>query len=53
MRKDVQYDTGRIGSICSDIKRYLGDLDQLNIRKATDLSDKRNFYAVSMILFHS
>jgi uncharacterized protein YutE (UPF0331/DUF86 family) len=51
MRKDVQYDIERIGSICSDIKRYMDDLDQLNIRKAADLSDKRNFYAVSMILF--
>ena len=53
MRKDVQYDIERIGSICSDIKRYLDDLDQLNIRKAADLSDKRNFYAVSMSSFHS
>ncbi|KUK98553.1 MAG: hypothetical protein XE10_2023 [Methanoculleus marisnigri] len=51
MTGDVQYDIERIGSICSDIRRYLVDLEQLNIGYAGDLSDKRNFYAVSMILF--
>lgn len=51
MTGDVQYDIERMGSICSDIRRYLVDLDELNIGDAGDLLDKRNFYAVSMILF--
>lgn len=41
----------RIGTICSDIQRYIRDLEDLNIRQIQDLNDKRNFYALSMILF--
>jgi uncharacterized protein YutE (UPF0331/DUF86 family) len=51
MTGHVTYDMERLGSICSDIRRYLRDLEDLNIREAGDLYDKRNFYAVSMILF--
>jgi uncharacterized protein YutE (UPF0331/DUF86 family) len=51
MTEPVTYDMERLGSICSDIRRYLRDLEDLNIREASDLYDKRNFYAVSMILF--
>jgi uncharacterized protein YutE (UPF0331/DUF86 family) len=51
MTGPVTYDIERLGSICSDIRRYLRDLEELNIRKSGDLHDKRNFYAVSMILF--
>jgi uncharacterized protein YutE (UPF0331/DUF86 family) len=51
MEKTDRYDMERIGTICSDIQRYLRDLKDLNIRKIEDLNDKRNFYAVSMILF--
>ncbi len=48
---DTCYDTERLGSIFSDIKTYLDDLDSMKIRNIDDLRDKRNFYAVSMILF--
>jgi uncharacterized protein YutE (UPF0331/DUF86 family) len=51
MTAPVTYDMERLGSICSDIRRYLRDLEDLNIREARDLYDKRNFYAVSMVLF--
>jgi uncharacterized protein YutE (UPF0331/DUF86 family) len=51
MTGPVTYDMERLGTICSDIRRYLRDLDDLGIREAGDLHDKRNFYAVSMILF--
>jgi uncharacterized protein YutE (UPF0331/DUF86 family) len=51
MEKTDPYDMERIGTSCSDIQRYLRDLKDLNIRKIEDLNDKRNFYAVSMILF--
>jgi hypothetical protein len=51
MEKTDRYDMERIGTICSDIQRYLRDLKDLNIRQIEDMNDKRNFYAVSMILF--
>ena len=51
MERKGRYDIERIGTICSDIQRYLSDLEELNIRHIQDLHDKRNFYALSMILF--
>jgi uncharacterized protein YutE (UPF0331/DUF86 family) len=51
MGKNNRYDMERIGTICSDIQRYIRDLEDLNIRQIQDLDDKRNFYALSMILF--
>ena len=48
---DAEYNIERFGSIFSDVRRYLRDLEELNIRSDEDLSDKRNFYATSMILF--
>jgi hypothetical protein len=47
----VSYDIIRIGSILKDITRYFKDLESLKIQDVCDLSDSRNFYAASMILF--
>jgi uncharacterized protein YutE (UPF0331/DUF86 family) len=49
--RKIIYNVERIGSIVSDIERYLEDLGELNISTQKDLNDKRNFYAVSMVLF--
>lgn len=51
MGKNVRYDEERIGTIFSDIHKYIGDFEELGILQLQDLHDKRNFYAVSMILF--
>lgn len=45
------YDLERLGKIISDIERYLKDLKELGINKVEDLSDKKNLYSVSMVLF--
>ncbi len=45
------YDVERIGKIISDIGKYLRDLEELDIKEAKDLTDRRNFYAISMVLF--
>jgi Uncharacterized conserved protein len=45
------YDVERIGKIISDIEKYLRDLKELDIKEAKDLADRRNFYAISMVLF--
>lgn len=45
------YDVERIAKIISDIERYLRDLKELDIRKVEDLDDKKNLYALSMVLF--
>jgi uncharacterized protein YutE (UPF0331/DUF86 family) len=47
----IHYDVERMGILLSDIKKYFDDLEAMNIRSVEDLHDKRNFYAVSMILF--
>lgn len=47
----VYYDIIRIGSILKDISRFFSDLEYLKIQEIGDLSDQRNFYAASMILF--
>ena len=44
------YDIERIAKIISDIEKYLEDLEELDIKEAGDLADKRNFYAISMVL---
>lgn len=51
MEHNIQYDEERIGTIFSDIRRHLKDLDELDIHNSEELHDKRNFYASSMILF--
>ena len=51
MSKKISYNIERIGSISADILQYIEDLNGLDIHSKEDLSDKRNFYAVSMILF--
>lgn len=51
MREKATYDIERMGLICSDIRRYLKDLEEIPIVQASDLDDKRTFYAVSMVLF--
>ncbi len=51
MRENDTYDIERVGKICSDIRSYLKDLQDLKILQVSDLEDKRNFYAVSMVLF--
>jgi len=48
---DIQYDRERLGSLFSDIKKYFDDLEAMDVRSVEDLHDKRNFYAISMILF--
>ena len=47
------YDIERIGKIISDIERYFGDLELegLNIKNVEDLEDRKDFYAISMVLF--
>jgi uncharacterized protein YutE (UPF0331/DUF86 family) len=47
----IHYDVERMGMLLSDIRTYSDDLEDLNIQTVEDLQDKRNFYAVSMILF--
>ncbi len=37
--------------IFSDIRTYAADLESMEIRSVGDLHDRKNFYAVSMILF--
>ena len=44
------YDIERTARIISDIEKYLRDLEELDIRGAKDLMDKKNFYATSMVL---
>jgi len=51
MDNSPKYDEERIGAIRIDIRTYIQDLANLNIRDIQDLHDKRNFYAASMILF--
>jgi uncharacterized protein YutE (UPF0331/DUF86 family) len=48
---DIQYDRERLGSLFSDIKKYFDDQEAMDVRSVEDLHDKRNFYAISMILF--
>jgi uncharacterized protein YutE (UPF0331/DUF86 family) len=45
------YDVERIGGIISNIERYFRDLEALEIERVENLEDKKNFYAVSMVLF--
>jgi uncharacterized protein YutE (UPF0331/DUF86 family) len=45
------YDVERIGKIISDIERYFRDLEGLNIKNVEDLEDRKDFYAISMVLF--
>jgi len=45
------FDRARINKIIRDIDRFLNDLDKMNVKSIDDLSNKKNFYAVSMILF--
>lgn len=45
------YDRERVGKIVSDIERYFSDLQSIGIKDRKCLEDKRNFYAVSMLLF--
>ena len=47
----MEYDKERIAEIISDMERYLCDLEALNIMAAEQLSDRRNFYSSSMLLF--
>jgi uncharacterized protein YutE (UPF0331/DUF86 family) len=48
---DNEYDLERFGSIFSDIRRYIRDLEDMHIEREEDLKDKRNFYATSMVMF--
>jgi len=45
------YDIERIAKMISDIERYLRDLKELDIQRVEDLDDKKNLYALSMVLF--
>ncbi len=45
------YDVERIGKIINDIGRYFRDLEELNVTRVEDLEDRKNFYAISMVLF--
>jgi uncharacterized protein YutE (UPF0331/DUF86 family) len=37
--------------ICGDIDRYIGDISRLSIHERRDLEDRKNYYALSMVLF--
>lgn len=45
------YDLERLAKIISDLERYLKDLEELGINKVGDLSDKKNLYSLSMVIF--
>jgi uncharacterized protein YutE (UPF0331/DUF86 family) len=45
------YDRERIARVISDINRYLQDIPLLMINTPKDLEDRKNFYALSMLLF--
>ena len=45
------YDVERIAKIIGDIEKYFQDLEELSIERVEDLVDKKNFYAISMVLF--
>ncbi len=45
------YDTERIARLIGDIDRYRHDLELLGIRTEEDLGERKNFYALSMVLF--
>jgi uncharacterized protein YutE (UPF0331/DUF86 family) len=45
------YDIERITKMMSDIEKYIRDLNDLDIQKVEDLDDKKNLYALSMVLF--
>jgi uncharacterized protein YutE (UPF0331/DUF86 family) len=51
MPQKIHYNIERIAAITSDIGQYIKDFQELDIRAVKDLADKRNFYAVSMIMF--
>ena len=44
------YDRERIARVISDINRYLQDIPLLMINTPKDLEDRKNFYALSMLL---
>jgi uncharacterized protein YutE (UPF0331/DUF86 family) len=45
------YDRERIAVIHGNISHYLRDIDELSIGSVADLQDRRNYYALSMVLF--
>jgi uncharacterized protein YutE (UPF0331/DUF86 family) len=45
------YDHEQVTKIIADIERYTKDLQDLGIEGRDDLDDRRNLYAVSMLLF--
>ncbi|HOW34536.1 MAG TPA: DUF86 domain-containing protein [Methanoregulaceae archaeon] len=47
----MRYDRERIARVLLDIDRYLEDLHLLAISTEEDLEDRRNYYALSMVLF--
>ena len=45
------YDREQVTKIIADIERYTKDLHELGISERGDLEDRRNLYALSMLLF--
>ena len=45
------YDREQVTKIIADIERYTKDLHELGISGRDDLEDRRNLYALSMLLF--
>jgi len=45
------YDREQVTKIVADIERYTKDLEELGISRRDDLEDRRNLYALSMLLF--
>jgi uncharacterized protein YutE (UPF0331/DUF86 family) len=45
------YDREQVTKIIADIERYTKDLGELGISGRDDLEDRRNLYALSMLLF--
>lgn len=48
---EEMYDTERIAHLIGDIDRYRHDLELLGIRTEEDMRERKNFYALSMVLF--
>jgi uncharacterized protein YutE (UPF0331/DUF86 family) len=46
-----KFDKTRITKIVRDINRFLNDLDMMKVESIDNLKNKKDFYAVSMILF--
>jgi len=47
----MMYDLERITKIIKDIEKYFFEMESLDINQLSDLEDKKNYHAISMVLF--